>query len=228
MRRRLPLFALPALFALAACQPGVAEYTTAQAPNYLTLDSAASEHAFRFLPGSDRLFRSDRARLLRLAAIGAIRPSDRVLVAAAGPPALAARRTRAIADALLRYGVVALPVTLSDLPPNRALVEIGRTTVELPPCPNWSERPYSEFTNQPSSNFGCATAVNLGLMVASPADLARGLPLAPADGEPAANAVTRYLTDKVYPPVVAGAAAPFTGGAAAGGGGAGAAAGSAP
>jgi type IV pilus biogenesis protein CpaD/CtpE len=60
-------------------------------------------------------------------------------------------------------------------------------------------RPASDFTNAPSSNFGCATAVNLGLMVASPGDLAAGRSLEPADGKPAASAVARYLDDKVPP-----------------------------
>ena len=59
--------------------------------------------------------------------------------------------------------------------------------------------PGSDFTNQTSSNFGCSDAVNLGLMVASPADLTEGRPLGPADGKPAAAAVARYLDDKVTP-----------------------------
>jgi pilus assembly protein CpaD len=198
-------------------------------PALLVVDSAAHQLALHFLPRSDRLYAGDRARLARLAATGAIGPSDRVLIAASGPPALAARRERTIAGLLLGWGIVAQPIALAALPPNGALVEIGRYTVELPPCPNWSERPYSEFTNQPSSNYGCATATDLGLMAASPADLVGGQPLAPADGEPAINAVRRYLTDKVYPPQPAGTPTAFAGGAAAGGaGGAPAATGAAP
>jgi pilus assembly protein CpaD len=218
MTRSLPALVLPAALALAACQPGVAEYTKAQAPAHLTLASATSQRAFRFLPGSDRLFPGERARLVRLAARGAIAPSDRVLVAAAGPPALAARRRAAIAQALLQYGIITHPIALAGLPPNRALVEIGRYAVELPPCPNWSKRPYSDFTNQPASNFGCATAVDLGLMAASPADLAGGLPLAAADGEPAVKAVSDYLKGRVQAPAAAGAPTPFAGAGAGGGG----------
>ncbi len=222
MQRPLPSLVLPALLALAACQPAVATYTKTQAPADLTVDSAAHQLAVHFLPRSDRLYAGDRVRLARLAATGAIGPSDRVLVAVSGPPALAARRDKAIASLLLGYGIIARPIALAALPPNWAIVEVGRYTVELPPCPNWSQQPYSEFTNQPSSNYGCATATDLGLMVASPADLVSGQPLTPADGEPAINGVRRYLTDKVYPPVSPGAPTPFSGGAAGGGGGAGA------
>lgn len=213
----LPL-ALPALVALAACQPGVAEYTKAQAPSNLIIDGAVSQREFRFLPGSDRLAWGEAARLKRLAAIGDIGRSDRVTVAAAGPPALAARRDAALAGVLLRRGVVARRVALADLPPDVAVVEIGRYAVELPPCPNWSKRPYSDFTNQPSSNFGCATETDLGLMVASPADLAGGLPLAPADGEPAVTAVGDYLQGKVKAPSTSGTPTPFSGGGSSGGG----------
>jgi pilus assembly protein CpaD len=84
----------------------------------------------------------------------------------------------------------------------------GNHRVTLPPCPNWSQYPTSDFTNVKSSNFGCAMATNLGLMVANPADLAAGRELAAADATPAVSGVTRYLTDKVkLPDTGAGAAA---------------------
>ncbi len=217
MRHSLLPLAAPALLALAACQPGVATYTKTQAPAALTIDSAASQRIFRFRPGSDHMAWGEAARLARLLATGASRPSDRVQVAASGPPALAGRREAAIGRLLLGYGIVAEPIALAALPPNRALVEIGRYTVTLPACPNWSQRPYSEFTNQPSSNLGCATATNLGLMVASPADLTGGRPLARADGEPAVKAVNNYLEGKVKLPASAGSATPFSGGGSSGG-----------
>ena len=47
------------------------------------------------------------------------------------------------------------------------------------------------------SNLGCANAVNLGLMVADPNDLAMGTPTAPADAAREAEAIVRYRTDKV-------------------------------
>src|SRR5205823_11905218 len=119
---------------------------------------------------------------------GSIRPADRVAIVAAGPPGLAARRAAAISSALLRYGIVASTRTLDTVPANRAIVEVGRYTVTLPACPNWSESLAVEFTNAYSSNYGCANATNLGLMVASPADLVSGRTLAPADGQPAVAA----------------------------------------
>ncbi len=191
------------LLALTACVPGVAEYTQAEAPNQLRVDGAESEVQLAFYGGSDRLAAGEAARLDRLVLNGAIRPADRVQIAAAGGSSLAKRRAAAIAAELLRYGVVADQVGSVSVPANRAIVMIGRYAVTLPPCPNWSSTPSTDFTNMPASNFGCATATNLGLMVANPSDLVNARTLGPADGTTSARAVDRYLTDKVKTPPLA-------------------------
>src|SRR5205085_5031247 len=121
----------------------------------------------------------------------------------------------AISRALLRYGIVTQTLALDTVPANRAIVSVGRYTVTLPACPNWSQSLSYEFTNAFSSNYGCANTTNLGLMVASPADLVSGRTLTGADAQLAAEAVKRYLDDRVKrpPPTTA---SPFAGG---GGGG---------
>lgn len=191
------LFPLGIVLALAACAPGAAEYTKAEAPNRLQVEGATRIITVAFNPGSDRLAAAEASRLDGLVTSGAIRPADRVAIAAAGPPGLAAARAAAVASRLLRWGIVAEAGPPGGAPPNRAVVTIGHYAVILPACPNWSMPRANDFTNAPPSNFGCATAVNLGLMVASPADLAIGRQLAPADGKPAAAAVERYLDDRV-------------------------------
>jgi pilus assembly protein CpaD len=185
--------------ALAACAPGAAEYTKSEAPNRLQVEGSASSIQLAFVPGSDRLVPAAVTHLDRLVATGVIRPADRVTVAAAGPPGLAARREAAISSWLLRWSIVAEAHSLPAVPPNRALVTVGHYAVTLPPCPNWSMPRANDFTNALPSNFGCATAVNLGLMVASPGDLVAGRTLAPAAGKPAAAATDRYLNDRVQP-----------------------------
>jgi pilus assembly protein CpaD len=195
-----PRFNLLAIaLVLAACAPAAAEYTKSEAPNRLQVEGAVSTVEIAFVPGAASLSAFQGARLDRLVAAGAIRPADRVIVAASGAPALAAAREAVVASRLLRWGIVADARPLSAVPPNRAIVTVGRYAVMLPPCPNWSMPRANDFTNAPPSNFGCATAVNLGLMVASPADLVAGRQLAPVDGKPAAAAVERYLDDKVTP-----------------------------
>jgi pilus assembly protein CpaD len=187
-----------ALFA-GACAP-VTSYTDAEAPKRLKLDTATAQLDLRFAPGTAALAPADAARLRQLAANGGIGPTDRVMIAAAGPPYLAEQRVATVSALLLHYGVVPIAERLAQIAPNQAVVEVGRTLVTLPACPNWSKPSSSDFGNQPSSNFGCATETNLGMMVANPGDLASGLAVGPSAGQPAAAGVNRYLNDKVVLP----------------------------
>ena len=206
------------MLAAAACNP-IAEYTETEAPKRLVLDGTTVQVDLRFPPGSSGLAAPEAARLRGLASTQ-IAPSDRVLVAAGGSPALAAARIGRISTELLRYGIVANPMQIAGIAPDRAVVEAVRHQVTLPPCPNWSKWPAGagDFTNTTHSNFGCASATNLGRMVASPTDLASGQRLGPAAAMPAAAAVTRYLTDKITPPTPSAAGAGGGGAGAAGGG----------
>ena len=224
MKIRLYPVAVPLLSGLAAC---VTEYSKSEAPTALQVDGAQSRLEIAFAGGSDRLSPGEARRLDGLVLAGNIRPADRVAIAASGPPRLAERRAGAISSELLRYGIVARTVALDTVAANRAIVSVGRYTVTLPSCPNWSQSLSYEFTNAFSSNYGCANTTNLGLMVASPADLVSGRTLAPADGQPAVVAVERYMNDRIKQPP-APTATPFaasTGGDAGGGGAGGAGAG---
>jgi pilus assembly protein CpaD len=212
---RLIAVALP--LGLAAC---AAEYSKSEAPTELRVDGSESRVELAFAGGSARLTPGEAARLDRLVLAGNIRPADRVLIAAGGPPGLAERRAAAISGELLRYGIVAQRLALDAVPPNHAIVSVGRYAVTLPTCPNWSQSLQWEFTNAFTSNYGCANNTNLGLMVASPADLVSPRPFAGIDATPAVNAVERYMTDKITPPPTP-TASPFaasTGGGAAAGG----------
>jgi type IV pilus biogenesis protein CpaD/CtpE len=92
------LLSVTVALTLAACAPPAADFTESEWPKQLTLDDATTQLDIRFLPGSSRLAAADAARLRVLAANGSIAPADRVLVAAAGSPDLAAARVGAIAN----------------------------------------------------------------------------------------------------------------------------------
>jgi pilus assembly protein CpaD len=201
MNRLHSFAAAGALLAIAACQPLPATYTDAEAFKTLTLSNATAHFGLRFEPGSARLVPADAARLRAWAARGAIAPSDRVSVAAAGPPALAAARVATISRELLRYQIVTGIFTPPWLPPNHAVVDSVRYLVTLPPCPNWSKPPGGDLTNSLPSNFGCATTNNLALMVASPADLVSGRKLGLADGREASAAVQRVEDGTIVTPI---------------------------
>jgi pilus assembly protein CpaD len=212
MKIRLCLVALPLLLGLGAC---VAEYSKSEAPNELQVDGAETRRELAFPAGSAYLPPHELRKMDQWVLSGSIRPADRVQIAAAGPPGLAERRVAAVSSELLRYGIVATTLPVDIVPANRAVVSIGRYAVTLPTCPNWSQSLRYEFTNAFTSNYGCANATNLGLMVASPADLASGRPFTGIDGQPAVSAVQRYLTDRVKPPpaITASPFASTTGGA---------------
>ncbi len=126
---------------------------------------------------------------------------------------LSTRRAATVASEIRQRvgrGPVVRTVALRELAPldgrpgegalalNRSVEVVATTyTVRLPECPDWSRDPAFDPQNLPLSNLGCANAVNLGLMVADPGDLARGREVGPADGIREAEAIVRYRTDKV-------------------------------
>jgi len=232
MKIRLYPLALPVMLALAACRPGAAEYTEAEAPKLLRMDSAAARFPLTFAAGSSQLAPGERDRLDHLALSGSISPEDRVTISLSGDPLLREKRAAAISRELLRFGIAAAASPLAGAPRDRAIVglrhgvadlEIGadaanplagaprdraiiaveRYMITLPACPNWSKPPSADFTNTSSSNFGCATASNLGLMVASPADLVSGRALEPVDAKQAMKALQAYEAGKIAPPPAA-------------------------
>lgn len=78
------------------------------------------------------------------------------------------------------------------------VVARGLVIVE-PNCPDWSRPSAAHPANLPTSNFGCATSLNLVRMVADPRDLVRGAPLGPNDSARTTDAVNRYRADDVKP-----------------------------
>jgi pilus assembly protein CpaD len=72
------------------------------------------------------------------------------------------------------------------------VVTVGRYVVSGPNCPDRSKPEGDDFTNTTTSNYGCSTVSNLGMMVANPGDLVRGVTPGPADGEFATRGVQSY------------------------------------
>jgi type IV pilus biogenesis protein CpaD/CtpE len=145
--RLLPIFVSG--LALAGC---VTDYTKSEAPNTLRVEGSETRVDISFAPGSARLAPGEAARLDQLVATGVIRPADRVTIAAAGPSALAERRAAAVSSTLLAYGIVTDTLPGEIAPSNRVSIGIGRYTVALPPCPNWSSPSTAQYTNALNSN----------------------------------------------------------------------------
>lgn len=61
----------------------------------------------------------------------------------------------------------------------------------VPHCPDWRLEEQGEQEGQ-SSNYGCATAVNLAAMIADPADLVRGRTEVASSAETATRAIKSF------------------------------------
>lgn len=79
---------------------------------------------------------------------------------------------------------------------NTGRLLVSKYTVTLPEC-GWSQPSYPNYENAPTSNLGCASQANLGLMVANPKDLLTGQGGGMTNAERAAFAVERYQTTVV-------------------------------
>ncbi len=167
------------------------------------VDLARYAHAIRFAPQSARLEGLERDRLDEFLARVQAGPADTVLVVGAGGAPLAGRRLETVSAYLIHRAM--RPQTAGEglgaetAGPDAVSVVVERHTVTLPACPDWSDRPGRSWNNTVSRNWGCATATNLGLMVAEPGDLATGRDPGPMDGTFATLAIQRYRAGKTRP-----------------------------
>lgn len=178
---------------LSACSSGHTEWTGAQTMKRNTVELVHLTHDVK-LDQDGRLPESEQKNLVTfLNGIGfgygdelAIDPGD-----SSG----AESRWSAVASFLEKVGVAVSRSTAiygTALEPGGARIVVGRYNVTPPRCPDWSKRAEQDFQNTPSSNFGCATATNIGMMVANPGDLLRGRGSLSPDTDFATRAVRLY------------------------------------
>lgn len=211
---------------LGACTPSLGPQSNlgwieASSPKQLEVDRAEYRHSVYFPTDRSTVPASERARLLSF--LETVQPGGRDSIRLEGHAderaselynlELAADRNQSVEALLREVGLGDLPVTtvaygeaVPAVPSTgpaawrlnrRVELILERHLVTLPACPDWSRQSGTDFSNQPHSNFGCATQTNLGLMVAEPKDLVRGRTLAPADGVHQAEGIVRYRTGKV-------------------------------
>lgn len=167
-----------------------------------------TQHEVVFTGGSTSLSAPAAGRLLGfLNDIGLARGDSVSLVSPALPASASnaqrlahARREQAVRALLEKNDlqVSSPPADATIAAPNVGTISVvaRRYVVRLPACPDWTASVWDNFDNQPHSNWGCATAINFGLMVANPRDLIEGRPAPIADGELQARAIERYRLGK--------------------------------
>ncbi|MGI9486293.1 MAG: CpaD family pilus assembly protein [Geminicoccaceae bacterium] len=211
-----------AAIALSACAPGSAEmdpalgWLEASSPKSLEVDRAQYRHVIYFPTDRDDLGGGEQDRLI--AFLRAVQPKDSDDIRVEGHADeratdlynldLAGRRMETVKRFLKDNGVDRLDVharSFGEQAPavpgdderawqqnRRVEIILERYLVTPPACPDWSRKTGLDYANKPHTNFGCATASNLGLMIADPRDLVRGRKLDPADGVHQAEGIVRY------------------------------------
>lgn len=127
---------------------------------------------------------------------------DRIMVAVPkGAGGLALGRAERVGAYLAhrRLDAEIVAAKVDPLRPSQVSLVIERHQVTLPACPDWTGVGGVTHDNRVSRNWGCANAVNLGLMVANPRDLAAGRDPGVGDGEALVLAIQRYRAGETKP-----------------------------
>lgn len=100
---------------------------------------------------------------------------------------MAADRRVTISEVIVSAGLdpaaVRVRANVRGVAENEINLTVRTYLVTLPSCPDYTSRAGRTFDNRPHSNWGCANAANLGLMVAEPSDLLHGRGGTHGDGE---------------------------------------------
>lgn len=232
------LLALPvivgAALATAGCHedlagnPDLARWSPAEAPHENTVNFVTLNHVVHFAPSSGVLSPGETVALRQFFTEIQLSYGDQVTIetppqfGAAYGDKLASQRGTVISGFVHKFnvGVEANLRQSQRMVGHRdeASIVVGRYVVSTPACPDWTKPEGDDYTNTPTSNYGCATQTNLGLMVANPGDLVHGTATSTADGEYSARAIEQYRKgnlNKSLAPELSGAVA----GAPQGGGG---------
>jgi pilus assembly protein CpaD len=184
----------------AATLPGCSQTTywsPAESPKQPQVDWVRFDHRVMFDPRGRNISIAERARLEEFLSRIDPRYGDQVLVGTGTGGAegeIGLQRVATVAEFLRGAGLKVAPMTETSVArwDGAVRISVGRYVVTPPNCPDWTKSASYDPLNQTSSNFGCATATNLGLMVADPGDLVRGRPMGPSDGAHDARAVKTW------------------------------------
>lgn len=195
----LSLFALLSSLALAGCQTLGEEWDWSSVPEHKEprAELTQIQHSVGFDTGSAHLGSTEREKLTSFLQRNAVASGDRVFViAGSGPENLAERRRQTVAAYLAHLSLLPKPRAgdfgFEQAAGNTVAVVVRRHIVTLPGCPDFTDAPGRTWNNTVSRNWGCANAINLGMMVADPGDLVQGRPGSLRDGEFAVLAIQRY------------------------------------
>ncbi len=206
----LPLLVAAALMT-SGCTPQSARWSEAESPKANKIDFVTTSHEVHFARGAAATSKAEVKSLSDFLHNAPLSYGSQVTLDA-GPSTgnvkaaqLAARRLAAVTAVLRQMQVHATvasrPTVDGALSHDGVIVTVGRYVVTPPACPDRQKIDTDDFANTEASNYGCASATNLGLMVANPADLLHGEPAGAADGTFAARGVEQYRSGALMKPL---------------------------
>lgn len=198
--------------ALAGCTSPSSEWSDAEASKQIRVDYVRLQHDLAFKPGSADLAEGEADGLATFFAQAEVQGGDHIFFQPSTNDKLTAARISQLTHELVQRGLGATTLPASPTPEaaDHMAVIIERYVVTPPDCPNWSKPASGDHGNTLPSNFGCADATNLGLMVADPRDLIIGRTLGPVRGDPALYGYSRYRVGKPRSPSTTGTSGSFS------------------
>jgi type IV pilus biogenesis protein CpaD/CtpE len=207
-----------AFILLAGCAPQVTEWTPAESPKENKVNRVVFTHSLHYPAHAERMEAEEKRKFNQFLRNHAPSPSAvSVIIQEYGGHS--EKRIKDVERELLKYGISHDLITVDydeleaphsySYPGNKkhqkhkessgsgVEVIVERYIVIPPSCANFSSPIGNAEQAYNSSNFGCSTEANLGMMVANPRDLIRGRDRSAYDGKVIAAGVNRYENDKV-------------------------------
>ena len=194
MKKKISLMMLSVLI-LSGCQH-IENFDTVAVPREPIVTKAESRFVVGFDYASSKLNKIERERIENFVMQYEVsRQDDLVVFVAEQGGNVAQKRSEKVAAYLRGLGLKPM-MKWGNAKTGLQEVEVslGRYTVQVPNCPDWSDGITDKYNNQVHSNFGCAQAANLALMIADPRDLIQGRESSPVDGQYLSNAMQAYHT----------------------------------
>ena len=168
--------------------------------------NVALQHPINFAPRSASLAGAEKQSLLDFLTRQNISSGAHVTIRPNAPDGtntgLLADRMGEVRRVLAARGLVvdmAPPVQGGDAD-QIAVVAMKAQVVPIA-CPGYNAPIQLDHEYRPILNPGCSNAIDLGLMLENPNDLAQGRALPPADAEGQSLSIQRYRTGQTYTPV---------------------------
>ena len=159
------------------------------------MEQAHDEFYIEFPKGYDAPYLDDKVKVARQLENIDMERVEKVTVYASSDKK--AYQTKKLLQAVPGLNMKQVHVKNDRMLHDRAIIAIDHWDARVRDCPNWNKPHGTDYTNSNSANFGCASAMNLAMMVKDPHDLEQGRSMSAADSHQAIGSVVRYRNDEV-------------------------------